>query len=73
MQQQVLPPLKTKQQQKIEHRLGRPIEDYIRERYEAGAKMSEIGEELGVNFSTISRWMAQLGIEARSTGPKAAA
>lgn len=70
MQQQVL--IKTRQMQVIEHRLGRPIEDYIREQYAAGATQLEIANDLGLSFTTVSRWMAQLGIEARLTGPRKA-
>ncbi|MEO7332812.1 MAG: sigma factor-like helix-turn-helix DNA-binding protein [Gemmatimonadales bacterium] len=69
MQQQVL--IKTRQMQVVEHRLGKAIEVYIRERYEAGATQAEIAEELGLTFSTVSRWMAQLGIVARLTGTRA--
>jgi DNA-binding transcriptional regulator LsrR (DeoR family) len=71
VQQQVL--IKTRQMQVLEHRLGKPIEAYIRERYDAGATQADIADELDLNFTTVSRWMAQLGIEARLTGSRKAA
>lgn len=64
---------KTRQQQLLEHRLEQPLEDFLQRRYDAGATQAQIAGELGVNFSTVSRWMAQFGITARITvGQKAA-
>lgn len=59
---------------RVEARIGRPLEDYLPERYES-LTQSQIAEELGVSGATVSRWMDQLSIEARFTGqrPKAVA
>jgi len=55
----------------IEARLGRPLEEYLAERYsQDGLTTQAIASELGVNNGTVSRWMAALGIEARYLGPR---
>jgi len=55
----------------IEARIGRPLEDYLADRYlRDGLTTLQIADELGVNNGTVSRWMAQLGIEARYLGPR---
>lgn len=55
----------------IEGRLGRPLELYLEERYlRDGLTTVQIAAELNVNSGTVSRWMAQLGIEARYLGPR---
>lgn len=54
--------------QLVEARLGRPIEDVIREIYDAGGMQREVAEALGIDVSTVSQWMARLGIPARSRG-----
>ncbi len=55
----------------LESRLGRPLDEYLRERYERdGWTTSAIARELGIESSTVSRWMAHLGIEARLFGPR---
>jgi len=60
--------------QKVEMRLGRPLEEFLQERYiEQGRTQREIAEELGVDDSTINRWMQALDIEARFPGPRKAA
>lgn len=57
---------------RTEARLGRRLEDELRERYiERGQTFAEIGEALGVSQSTIHRWMVRLGIEARFPGQRA--
>lgn len=59
----------TRPMRRTEHRLGRSLEDEIRDRYEnRGETMAEIGTALGVSEATISRWMGRLGIEARFPG-----
>lgn len=56
--------------QELEARLGRSLESVISERYAAGADQREIARELGVNASTVSKWMSRLGIQARRMGPR---
>lgn len=52
----------------VEARLGRPIEVVIREIYDAGGFQRDVAEALGVDGSTVSRWMEILQIEARPKG-----
>jgi Sigma-70, region 4. len=59
---------------RTEHRLGRPLADELRDRYETrGETMAEIAQALGVSEATISRWMVRLGIEARFPGRRSEA
>lgn len=63
--------LKTKAMLVLEHRLGEPMEDYLRRRYlDEGATTNQIGDELGLNNATVSRWLGSLGIEARFPGQR---
>lgn len=63
--------LKTKGMLVLEHRLGEPMESYLHRRYiEEGATTHQIGDELGLNNATISRWLGVLGIEARFPGQR---
>lgn len=51
---------------RIETRKKIDLEEFLRRRYEAeGATQEQIAAELGVDASTITRWMAHLGIETR--------
>jgi len=54
--------------QLVEARLGRPVEDVISEVYGRGGMQRDVAEVLGVEVSTVSRWMKELGIVARPTG-----
>jgi transposase-like protein len=64
-------PIKTRAMQLVERRIGRPLDEFLRERYDIDQKTTtEIAQELGVNDGTVSRWMALLGIETRLTGPR---
>jgi hypothetical protein len=63
-------PIKSRAMQIVERRLGAPLEQWIAERYEAGATQEEIGVELGIEGATVSRWMRELGIEARFPGQR---
>lgn len=57
--------------QVLQAELGRPLEDVIRERYvDEGATLQELADELGVGESTLSRWLTQLGIQARRQGTR---
>lgn len=63
--------LKSRGMQLVEHRLGRPLEDVLRELYtDQGMTVKQVAEELGVSSASVSRWMGELGIEARFIGPK---
>lgn len=63
--------LKSRGMQLVERRLGRPMEDVLRELYvDQGLTVKQVGKTLGVSGPTVSRWMADLGIEARFLGPR---
>ena len=65
------PPIKTRPMQVVERRLQRPLEQFLAERYiTEGRTQAEIGEEIGVHPTTVTRWMQLLGIEARFPGPR---
>lgn len=67
-------PIKTRPMLVIERRLERSLEEFLTERYiTQGKTQAEIGDEIGVHPSTVMRWMALLGIEARFPGPRKAA
>lgn len=54
---------------RVQTRLQRPLEDFLRESY-ATRTLNEIAEELGVSQSTVHRWMTRYGIEARFPGQR---
>lgn len=50
----------------LEQRFGRPVAEIIQERYvQQGQSMAEVAAFLGIDTSTLSRWMVRLGIPAR--------
>lgn len=56
---------------RVEDRLGRPLEVELRRLYwDEGLTLAQIGLSLGVDATTVSRWMATLGIEARFPGQR---
>jgi len=59
--------LKSNAQQLLEARLGRALEDVLRDWYHRdGLTQAEIAEKLGgLNQSTVTRWMRQMGIPVR--------
>ncbi len=66
--------LKTRGMQLVEAKLGRPLEEYLEERYvRDGLTTEQIATDLGINNGTVSRWMSALGVEARYLGPRKAA
>jgi hypothetical protein len=67
MQQQVL--ILTAAQQRLQARLGEPLEGYLRRRYlKDGLTLAELATELDFDISALSRWLGQFGIEARRRG-----
>lgn len=55
--------------QLVEIRLGRPLEEVIRELYiDQGLSARQVAAELGTTQPTVTRWMARLGIPARKSG-----
>jgi transposase len=60
--------------QRVEHRIGRSLEEFFQERYVAGGQdQRQVADELGVNVGTVSRWMDRLGIPARPSWTRKAA
>ena len=61
----------TKPMMRVQSRLGRPLRDYLRERYESdGLTTTEIASELSVTPNTVQRWMRRLDIELRFPGQR---
>lgn len=57
--------------QLLQARLGRPLEDVVTDLYiTKGMTLAEVATELEVGESTLSRWLTQLGIEARRPGSR---
>lgn len=57
--------------QEIEAREGRPIEAIVRDLYERqGLTLEQAAGKLGITKSALSRWLPQLGITARRSGPR---
>lgn len=65
MQQFSVPP-KTRGMKKLEARLGIDVPERLRLRYvDEGRNQDDIATELGIDVSTVSKWMTRLGIETR--------
>lgn len=60
---------KSRAMRKVEERIGRPLEDFLAERYQTMTQ-PQIAEELGVSGASVSRWMRELEIEARFPGQR---
>lgn len=56
----------------VEARLGRSVEDVIREVYADGGDQAAAAEKLDVDRSTVSRWAKDLGISRSASAPEAA-
>lgn len=54
---------------RVERRIGRPLEEFLAERYQV-ATQEKIADELGVSGATVSRWMGELDIETRFPGQR---
>lgn len=63
------PTFKSRAMVRVEKRLGRSLEDYLTEKY-ATLTQPQIADDLGVSGATVSRWMAELGIESRLPGQR---
>lgn len=63
------PIFKSRAMLRVEARIGQPLEDYLAERY-LSRTQPEIAEELGVSGASVSRWMRELGVEARFPGQR---
>jgi transposase len=54
---------------RVEKRIGRELEGYLAEAYQSKTQ-EQIAAELGVDRSTVNRWMRDLDIEARFPGQR---
>lgn len=65
---------KTIAMQEFEHELGRDLAEVISELYADLGNQRAVAERLGLNESTVSRWMKDLGIPSHRQGrrPKVA-
>lgn len=54
---------------RVETRLGRSLEDYFAEKYQTHTQ-PQIAADLGVSGASVSRWMRELGFEARLPGQR---
>jgi len=59
--------------QAIEARLGRPMDEILRDLYvDRGLTLEGVGAELGITKGAVSRWLERFGIPARRPGPERA-
>lgn len=64
---------KSHAQQVLEHRLGEPLEVALHRLYAVeGHNQDAIAAAWGIDRATVSRWMRDCGIPARTTGPRSA-
>jgi transposase len=63
------PNFKSRAMLRVERALGRPLEEFLAERYRTQTQ-PQIAAELGVSDATVSRWMRELDIEARFPGQR---
>lgn len=54
---------------RVEARIGRPLEDYFAEKYPTMTQ-PQMAEDLGISGASVSRWMQELGVEARFPGQR---
>ena len=56
---------------RVQERVGRPLGDELRDRYEArGQTLEQIGVDLGISTTTAHRWLRHFDIEARFPGAR---
>jgi len=61
---------RTREMQRIEARLGKPMDAILRELYvDQGLTLEQLGTHLGITKGAASRWLERFGIEARRGGP----
>lgn len=63
------PIFKSRAMLRVEARIGRPLEDFLADRYQTQTQ-PQIADELGVSGASVSRWMRELGIETRFPGQR---
>lgn len=63
------PIFKSRAMLKVERRIGRPLEEFFAEAYQKKTQ-TQIAAELGISGASVSRWMDELGIEARLQGQR---
>lgn len=56
---------KTKQMLEVEERLGKPLEQAIKEIYARRQTIAGLAEELGVKETTVYFWITDLGLELK--------
>jgi hypothetical protein len=57
--------------QSIEARLGRPMDEILRDLYVTrGLTLEAVGTELGITKGAASRWLERFGIPTRRPGPE---
>lgn len=63
--------VKTAGMQLVEQRFGKPVEELLEELYhDEGLTQDQIAERIGMDATTVRRWMERFGIETRWLGPR---
>jgi hypothetical protein len=61
----------TEPMRRIQSRLGRPLKDYLTERYLTdGCTTTQIAADLGIHPVTVTRWLRFFGVELRFPGQR---
>jgi len=61
---------KTAKMSRIEEEQGKPIGEVLNELFDEGLTPEEVGQELGVDMTTVYNWLARLGGERRWVIPE---
>lgn len=61
---------KTAKMRQIEGERGKPIGELLNELFDRGLTPEQVGEELGVDMTTVYNWLARLGGERRWVIPE---